>query len=186
MPLLRAWRRRQPLSRVGARIKRERTHQRAFLTYNRLSVSSPDSPLSPAYHIDVYHPCSPRPKLQPLAQSSKPQHRPRATTTKMSTLFGAQPAATSSTTGDTSKDVEINSQILPEDSVSDIAFSPAGEHLAVSSWDQKVRIYKITGSNVEPGWMFECEPAAGGAKENPLCVHWSAVCHLFEGQDASK
>jgi WD40 repeat protein len=104
----------------------------------------------------------------------------------MSTLFGAQPAATSSTTGDTSKDVEINSQILPEDSVSDIAFSPAGEHLAVSSWDQKVRIYKITGSNVEPGWMFECEPAAGGAKENPLCVHWSAVCHLFEGQDASR
>jgi hypothetical protein len=51
----------------------------------------------------------------------------------MSTLFGAQPAATSSTTGDTSKDVEINSQILPEDSVSDIAcglvMGPEGAHL---------------------------------------------------------
>lgn len=61
-------------------------------------------------------------------------------------LFGgaAAPAAaagTSNTTGDISKDIPINQP--PEDSISDLRFSPTSDHLAVASWDNKVRIYEI-------------------------------------------
>jgi mRNA export factor len=73
----------------------------------------------------------------------------------MSGLFGsAAPAATAaSTVGDLAKDVALSNP--PEDSVSDIAFSPAAnqanDFLAVSSWDKKVRIYEIASNGQSEG-----------------------------------
>lgn len=70
-------------------------------------------------------------------------------------LFGSVPAATtaaggaSNTMGDISKDVALNSP--PEDSISDIRFSPASDHLAVASWDKKVRIYEINDQGQSEG-----------------------------------
>ncbi|KAL0639630.1 RNA export factor gle2 [Maublancomyces gigas] len=57
-------------------------------------------------------------------------------------------AANANNQGDLSKDIELTAP--PEDSVSDISFSSQSEHLAVASWDKKVRIYEIsaTGSSV--------------------------------------
>ncbi|PKS07698.1 hypothetical protein jhhlp_006306 [Lomentospora prolificans] len=73
----------------------------------------------------------------------------------MAGLFGS--SSTTSTTpnqtlGDLSKDVALSNP--PEDSVSDIAFSPAQgntDFLAVSSWDKKVRIYEIAGNGQSEG-----------------------------------
>jgi mRNA export factor len=59
----------------------------------------------------------------------------------MTTLFGTSAASATNTQGDLSKDVELKPG--PTDSVSELAFSPKSDHLAVSSWDQKVRIYAI-------------------------------------------
>ncbi|KAK5012797.1 RNA export factor gle2 [Cryomyces antarcticus] len=60
----------------------------------------------------------------------------------MSTLFGSGASSTAnSTQGDISKDVQVKDP--PEDSISDLAFSPVSDHLAVASWDKKVRIYEI-------------------------------------------
>lgn len=80
----------------------------------------------------------------------------------MSTLFGGgASAATASagaanTTGDISKDVTLNQP--PEDSISDMAFSPASDHLAVASWDKKVRIYEINEQGMSEGKaLFEHE-----------------------------
>lgn len=79
----------------------------------------------------------------------------------MSGLFGnvGTAAATSSatnTTGDISKDVALNSP--PEDSISDLAFSPVSNHLAVASWDKKVRIYEINEQGQSEGKaLFEHE-----------------------------
>jgi len=69
----------------------------------------------------------------------------------MSGLFGAQSSAStaSSTLGDLSKDVQVSNP--PEDSISDLAFSPASEHLAVASWDRKVRIYEIDAQGNSQG-----------------------------------
>lgn len=67
-------------------------------------------------------------------------------------LFGAQAnAAASSNTaqGDLSKDIAVNQ--APEDSISDLRFSPAAEYLAVASWDKKVRIYEIDGNGNSQG-----------------------------------
>ena len=77
----------------------------------------------------------------------------------MSTLFGS--AASSSSTasnalGDLSKDVAVKDP--PEDSISDLAFSPVTDHLAVASWDKKVRIYEIDGQGNSQGKaLFEHE-----------------------------
>lgn len=43
---------------------------------------------------------------------------------------------------DLSKDVQLATG--PEDSVSDLSWSSAGNYLAVASWDSKVRIYDVT------------------------------------------
>jgi len=61
----------------------------------------------------------------------------------MSGLFGSgtTAAASSSTSGDLSKDIALGAQ--PEDTVSDLQFSPTGDFLAASSWDKKVRIYEV-------------------------------------------
>lgn len=79
----------------------------------------------------------------------------------MSTLFGSATAASSSTsaantTGDISKDVALNQP--PEDGISDMAFSPVSDHLAVASWDKKVRIYEINEQGLSEGKaLFEHE-----------------------------
>lgn len=71
-------------------------------------------------------------------------------------LFSAVGSSTAtsqtSTTGDISKDVALNSP--PDDSVSDLAFSPVSEHLAVASWDKKVRIYEINDQGQSEGKAF--------------------------------
>lgn len=87
-------------------------------------------------------------------------------------LFGASPAATSSATanntqGDLSKDVELAAP--PEDSISGLSFSPQSEHLAVASWDSKVRIYEISETGQSMGKaMYEHQGPV-------LSVHWSKV-----------
>ncbi|GAD95846.1 nuclear pore complex protein (SonA), putative [Paecilomyces variotii No. 5] len=64
--------------------------------------------------------------------------------------------AQTNTTGDISKDVALTAP--PEDSISDLAFSPVSEHLAVASWDKKVRIYEINGQGQSEGKaLFEHE-----------------------------
>lgn len=68
----------------------------------------------------------------------------------MSGLFGSTAASTTTTTqGDISKDVALTSP--PEDSVSEIMFSPQSQHLAVASWDKKVRIYEINSQGQSEG-----------------------------------
>ncbi|KAI2083679.1 RNA export factor gle2 [Ophidiomyces ophidiicola] len=69
----------------------------------------------------------------------------------MSGLFGSVAASgsTSSATGDLSKDVALSSP--PEDSISDLAFSSVSDHLAVASWDKKVRIYEINEQGQSEG-----------------------------------
>lgn len=79
----------------------------------------------------------------------------------MSGLFGsvsstAASAGSTNTTGDISKDVALNQP--PEDSISDMRFSPVSEHLAVASWDKKVRIYEINAQGQSEGKaLFEHE-----------------------------
>lgn len=75
-------------------------------------------------------------------------------------LFGsaASSAASSSnpTQGDLSKDVAVKDP--PEDSISQIRFSSQSDHLAVASWDKKVRIYEIDqNGNSQGKAMFEFE-----------------------------
>lgn len=91
----------------------------------------------------------------------------------MSGLFGsAAPNATSanSTTGDISKDVALSNP--PEDGVSDLSFSPQSEHLAVASWDKKVRIYEINAQGGSEGKaLFDHEGPV-------LSCCWSKVGYL--------
>ncbi|KAJ5923006.1 hypothetical protein N7516_010709 [Penicillium verrucosum] len=75
-------------------------------------------------------------------------------------LFGAGASSASAgqtnTTGDISKDVALNTP--PEDGISDLRFSPTSEHLAVASWDKKVRIYEINDQGQSEGKaLFEHE-----------------------------
>ncbi|CBX92008.1 hypothetical protein IAQ61_000209 [Plenodomus lingam] len=74
-------------------------------------------------------------------------------------LFGqaSATAASSSTTGDTSKDVEVARDQLPSDSISDLAFSPTADFLAVGSWDKKVYVYEINQQGAQGKWVFECQ-----------------------------
>jgi mRNA export factor len=74
----------------------------------------------------------------------------------MSGLFGSTAGTAGvnqSTTVDTSQDLEVPHG--PEDSISDIAFSPAAEILSVASWDNKVRIYEIGQGGVNGKAMYE-------------------------------
>jgi mRNA export factor len=66
------------------------------------------------------------------------------------------PAPANSSLGDLSKDIPLSAP--PDDSISDISWSPASNHLAVASWDAKVRIYEINESGGSEGKaMFEGE-----------------------------
>ncbi|GKT44776.1 nucleoporin GLE2 [Colletotrichum spaethianum] len=72
----------------------------------------------------------------------------------MSGLFGsASSSSSSNTVGDLKQDVALNNP--PEDSISDLAFSPAqnqaSDFLAVASWDKKVRIYEIAQNGQSEG-----------------------------------
>lgn len=96
-------------------------------------------------------------------------------------LFGQTAAAsTANTTGDISKDVALNAP--PEDGISDLKFSPQSEHLAVASWDKKVRIYEINAQGGSEGKaLFEHEQPV-------LSCCWSKVClslltYLFDFTD---
>lgn len=65
-------------------------------------------------------------------------------------------AGQANTTGDISKDVTLNQP--PEDGISDLRFSPTSDHLAVASWDKKVRIYEINEQGQSEGKaLFEHE-----------------------------
>jgi mRNA export factor len=85
----------------------------------------------------------------------------------MTTLFGQAATAATNTQGDLSKDVELKQP--PSDSVSEIAFSPKNDFLAVSSWDQKIRIYAIDSYGQGEGKaLFDFQAPA-------LAVAWSPV-----------
>lgn len=86
----------------------------------------------------------------------------------MAGLFGsAASTSQANTLGDLSKDVALNSP--PDDSVSDLSFSPQSDHLAVASWDKKVRIYQITQNGGSEGKAFFEHDAP------VLSCHWSPV-----------
>jgi mRNA export factor len=92
----------------------------------------------------------------------------------MSGLFGSQSSTANqaNTLGDLSKDVALNQP--PGDSVSDLCFSPKSDHLAVASWDNKVRIYEINQSGGSEG-------KAAFDHEGPvLSCHWSTVSSDLE------
>ena len=66
----------------------------------------------------------------------------------------ASTSTTSNTIGDLKNDVPVSNP--PEDTVSDLAFSPSQDILAVSSWDKKVRIYQIAPNGSSEGkHMYE-------------------------------
>lgn len=89
----------------------------------------------------------------------------------MSSLFGRSPSVPSSTTtGSIAKDVALVSP--PEDSISDLSWSPAANHLAVASWDSKVRIYDVTHSSAGEG------KAVINFEGPVLSCAWSKVCFL--------
>ncbi|KAI1040877.1 hypothetical protein LB505_008821 [Fusarium chuoi] len=72
----------------------------------------------------------------------------------MSALFGGASAAatTSNTVGDLKQDVALSDP--PTDTISDLSFSPAPngpDFLAISSWDNKVRIYEIAANGQSQG-----------------------------------
>ena len=87
----------------------------------------------------------------------------------MSGLFGSTPPASStqSTQGDPSKDIQLNNP--PEDSISELHFSPQADLLAISSWDKKVRIYQVSEQGQSEG------KAAMDFDGPVLCCAWSEV-----------
>jgi mRNA export factor len=86
----------------------------------------------------------------------------------MSLFTGATAASsTPNTTGDISKDVALNTP--PEDSISELAFSPAADFLSISSWDNKVRIYQVNDQGQSEG------KAAIDFQAPVLTTAWSQV-----------
>lgn len=89
---------------------------------------------------------------------------------KMAGIFGNATASSTNaanTLGDLSRDVALSDP--PEDSISDLSFSPQSLHLAVASWDKKVRIYEITSTGASNGKaFFDCEGPV-------LSCDWSPV-----------
>jgi mRNA export factor len=86
----------------------------------------------------------------------------------MAGVFGLNSASsTTPSQGDLSRDVELKSP--PTDSISQIRFCPTADFLAVSSWDQQVRIYQFDNSGNSEG-------KAAFSHEGPvLGVTWSPV-----------
>jgi len=71
-------------------------------------------------------------------------------------------------TGTLAKDTELSSP--PLDSISCLSFSPLANHLSVSSWDGKVRIYDVSQQNKGVG-LTSIE--FGGPV---LGTDWAKVC----------
>lgn len=89
---------------------------------------------------------------------------------------GTTPATTAqnNTSGDISKDVALT--MPPEDSISDLRFSPASEHLAVASWDKKVRIYEINEQGQSEGKaLFEHEAPVLNCCWSPVSSPWHVI-----------
>lgn len=96
----------------------------------------------------------------------------------MSGLFGSSAAAaaasSSNTIGDLKNDVALSNP--PEDTITDLAFSPTSDILAVSSWDKKVRIYQIASNGSSEGkHMYEHDAPV-------LSVDFSKVRNIFVAQ----
>ena len=69
-------------------------------------------------------------------------------------LFGPTTStATAQATVDLSGDLELPQG--PDDSISDLAFSPVAEILGVASWDSKIRIYEIGQGGATGKAMYE-------------------------------
>src|SRR3954447_26749435 len=82
----------------------------------------------------------------------------------------AAAAGATNTTGDISKDVALNQP--PEDGISDLRFSPASDHLAVASWDKKLRIYEINDQGQSEGKaLFEHEAPVLNCCWSPVSLH---------------
>src|SRR5271156_1336741 len=85
-------------------------------------------------------------------------------------LFSTSTAGqTQSTTVDIKFDLEVPQG--PEDSISDLAFSPTAEILSVASWDNKVRIYEI---------------GQGGANGKAMYEHTAPVLSTHFSKDGTK
>lgn len=70
----------------------------------------------------------------------------------MSTLFGSASSAAATSIGDLKQDVALSDP--PTDTISGLSFSPAPngpDFLAISSWDNKVRIYEIATNGQSQG-----------------------------------
>jgi mRNA export factor len=113
----------------------------------------------------------------------------------MSGLFGNRTSASTASTA--SSELEVaNDRVLanpPEDSISDLAFSPQAEYLSVASWDKKVRIYEISPQGDSQGralyehqapvlsthWFPDGSKVASGGCDNAVRVY-----DLQSGQSA--
>ncbi|KAK9451560.1 WD40-repeat-containing domain protein [Limtongia smithiae] len=80
-------------------------------------------------------------------------------------IISAAQSKVDAAAGEAPKDKEIAQS--PEDSVSDICFSPQADYLAAASWDHRVRIYEVSKSGDSEGKaLYEHQAPA-------LSVHWS-------------
>ena len=106
----------------------------------------------------------------------------------MSSLFGnagSGSANAQSAQGDISKDVEVKQP--PEDSISDLSFSWQSEHLAVSSWDKKVRIYEIDGQGNSTGKaFFEHEGPVLSCTWSNVSLALHSACPIMSLRQAAK
>jgi mRNA export factor len=85
-----------------------------------------------------------------------------------STSTNAGLSPNQSTTVDLSQDLQVQG---PEDSISEIAFSPTAEIMSVASWDNKIRIYEI---------------GQGGANGKAMYEHTGPVLTTHFSKDGSK
>jgi len=77
-------------------------------------------------------------------------------------------SSSSSSVGTLAKDTELGSP--PLDSISCLSFSPVANHLSVSSWDGKVRIYDVLQQTKGVG--IAAIEFGGPA----LATDWAKVC----------
>lgn len=121
----------------------------------------------------------------PLKPPTRSSYRSSSSSTTargggMAGIFGNTSSTSSSqgnqpTQGDLNKDVMV--QNPPEDSISDVRFSPASEHLAVASWDKKVRIYEISNDGQSQGRaMFEHEGPVLNCCWSPVSLECIHIC----------
>ncbi|KAA8912803.1 hypothetical protein TRICI_003346 [Trichomonascus ciferrii] len=105
--------------------------------------------------------------------------------------FGSSSGTTTNSEINVSNDRVLNSP--PEDSVSDLAFSPQAEFLSVASWDKKVRIYELTATGDSQGRaLYEHEAPVlstrwfpdGGKVVSGGCDNAVRVYDLQSGQSA--